>query len=206
MFEMIELHPLLFFPRQRILTQWIKIKSNTVFFQKACMSTIEPFFSPDYLNEATLYLLPTETTPLNSLYLCFRLPYFDVGPSNGTIYVKNHDLLDREVRSLFTATLQATDTSNKVGTTLLEITVTDINDNAPEFGRESYLQLVQEGKNFELQIQVTEREQWEKCQCLHLIDYYKPKSHRFYFNEYPNHNPNRQTPFAPEEFSSLTPS
>lgn len=99
----------------------------------------------------------SETIPLNSLYLCFRLLYFDVEPQTGTIYVKNTTLLDREVRSLYSATLQARDTDDKPGTTVLEITVTDINDHAPVINRDYYQEFVKEGGELELKIEVTGR-------------------------------------------------
>lgn len=92
---------------------------------------------------------------MTCLYLCFRLPYFDVQPRTGRVYVKNSTLLDREVRSLYSATLQASDTDNKPGSTVLEITVTDINDNAPIINRDSYREFVKEGENLELKIEVT---------------------------------------------------
>lgn len=91
------------------------------------------------------------------LYLCFSLPYFDVENRTGVVYVKNQTLLDREVRSLYTATLQASDTEGQPGTTLLEITVTDINDQHPVINRDSYVVFVKEGDNFELTIQVSVR-------------------------------------------------
>lgn len=100
----------------------------------------------------------TETTPLNSLYVCFRLVYFDVEPHSGTVYVKNSTLLDREVRSLYSATLEARDTDGKPGTTVLEITLTDINDQPPVINRDSYLAFVKEGGELELKIEVTVKE------------------------------------------------
>ena len=74
--------------------------------------------------------------------------------------MKNETLLDREVRSLYSATLQARDTGGKPGTTVLEITLTDINDQPPVFNRESYLEFVPEDGQFELKITVTIREQF----------------------------------------------
>lgn len=99
------------------------------------------------------------STPLSNLYLCFRLLYFDVEPYTGAVYVKNQTLLDREARSLYLVTLQAKDTDDKPGTTVLEITVTDINDQHPVINRDSYLAFVEEGGQFELKIEVTAREQ-----------------------------------------------
>ncbi|XP_078117590.1 cadherin-related family member 2 [Sander vitreus] len=84
------------------------------------------------------------------------LLYFDVEPQTGTIYVKNTTLLDREVRSLYSATLQARDTDDKPGTTVLEITVTDINDQAPVINRDYYQEFVKEGGELELKIEATD--------------------------------------------------
>lgn len=70
------------------------------------------------------------------------------------MYVTNSALIDREVSSLYSATLQARDTANKTGTTVLEIHLTDINDHAPFINRDSYMVFVEEGQEFELQIQV----------------------------------------------------
>lgn len=76
-------------------------------------------------------------------------------PKTGTVTVKSQALLDREARSLYSATLQATDSDGKPGTTVLEITVLDVNDNKPVPSRETYLEYVMEGQPFELKIEVT---------------------------------------------------
>ncbi|XP_063045944.1 cadherin-related family member 2 [Engraulis encrasicolus] len=82
------------------------------------------------------------------------LTYFDVVETTGEIKVKNGDLLDREGRNLFSATLQARDMANNIGSAILEITLTDINDNKPRMVREKYIEFVNEGDmNFQLQIQ-----------------------------------------------------
>lgn len=84
------------------------------------------------------------------------LPYFDVEPTTGVVYVKNGSLLDREVRSLYSVTLQARDTDNRTGSTVLEITVTDINDKPPVPNRDQYQERVPEGKNLNVQIEATD--------------------------------------------------
>ncbi|KAA8589119.1 hypothetical protein FQN60_010464 [Etheostoma spectabile] len=89
------------------------------------------------------------------------LLYFDVEPHTGTIFVKNSTLLDREVRSLYSATLQARDTDDKPGTTVLEITVTDINDHAPVINRDYYQEFVKEGGELELKIEATDADDSE---------------------------------------------
>ncbi|XP_053318654.1 cadherin-related family member 2 [Spea bombifrons] len=56
---------------------------------------------------------------------------FYVDPTSGLISVVNGTLLDRERRSVYYATLQAQDGGDAKGTTLLEITILDINDETP---------------------------------------------------------------------------
>lgn len=75
--------------------------------------------------------------------------YFDVEPTTGDVFVKNGSLLDREARALYSATLQARDSDGKPGSTVLEITVTDINDEKPIPNRQSYEVFVPEGGNLE---------------------------------------------------------
>ncbi|XP_059201472.1 cadherin-related family member 2 [Centropristis striata] len=82
--------------------------------------------------------------------------YFDVEKYTGSVYVKNETLLDREVRALYSATLEARDTDNKPGNTVLEITLTDINDQPPVINRESYQEFVKEGEELKLKIQATD--------------------------------------------------
>ncbi|XP_068449764.1 cadherin-related family member 2 [Clinocottus analis] len=82
--------------------------------------------------------------------------YFDVEPRTGAVFVKNATLLDREVRSLYSATLQARDTDNKPGSTELEITLIDINDKAPIINRDTYREFVKEGESLKLKIEATD--------------------------------------------------
>ncbi|XP_006884444.1 PREDICTED: cadherin-related family member 2 [Elephantulus edwardii] len=56
---------------------------------------------------------------------------FEVDPNNGTVTVKNSELLDREKQAVYYLTLQATDGGNLSDSTTLEIILTDINDNKP---------------------------------------------------------------------------
>ncbi|XP_063783982.1 cadherin-related family member 2 [Pseudophryne corroboree] len=60
------------------------------------------------------------------------LDSFQVNASSGEITVVNGEILDRERRSLYYATLRAQDGMNATGTTLLEIILLDINDWPPE--------------------------------------------------------------------------
>lgn len=68
--------------------------------------------------------------------------------------MRNSTLLDREVRSLHSVTLQARDSENKTGSTELEITVTDINDQYPVINRDAYQAFVKEGAKCTLKIEV----------------------------------------------------
>ncbi|XP_053734941.1 cadherin-related family member 2 [Synchiropus splendidus] len=113
------------------------------------------------------------------------LRYFDVMPSSGVVYVKNQTLLDREVRSLYSATLQARDTDGKLGTTTLDITLTDINDQSPVFNRDSYLVFVEEGQPFELKIEATDADEAEtvNTQIVYAI---VPSTYSSYFTINPN--------------------
>ncbi|KAI4819605.1 hypothetical protein KUCAC02_004845 [Chaenocephalus aceratus] len=56
-------------------------------------------------------------------------------------------------------TLQARDTDGKPGSTLLEITLTDINDHPPVMNRDSYQEFVKEGQQFGLKIQATDADE-----------------------------------------------
>ncbi|XP_036379638.1 cadherin-related family member 2-like [Megalops cyprinoides] len=82
------------------------------------------------------------------------LKYFDVHPKTGRIKVKDSGLLDREIRAVYSATLQATDNAKNVGTTVLEITLRDINDETPSMARDSYIDFVKEVSGAELQLQI----------------------------------------------------
>ncbi|XP_074530782.1 cadherin-related family member 2-like [Halichoeres trimaculatus] len=84
------------------------------------------------------------------------LMYFDVEQYAGVVRVKDKELLDREARSLHSTTLEARDTEGKPGTTVLEITVLDINDQRPVFNRPSYREFVTEGGKLELKIEATD--------------------------------------------------
>ncbi|XP_059918726.1 cadherin-related family member 2 isoform X3 [Gadus macrocephalus] len=84
------------------------------------------------------------------------LKYFNVTENTGEVYVTNSKLIDREVNSLYSATLQARDTNNLIGTTVLEISLTDINDKPPKINPNSYNVFVEEGKEFTLQIEATD--------------------------------------------------
>lgn len=82
------------------------------------------------------------------------LDIFAVNASSGEVLVRNGSLLDRETRSVYYATLQAVDGGGMTGSTYLEITLQDANDNAPVVSG-SYNVFVNEGQeNISVQIQV----------------------------------------------------
>uniref|UniRef100_A0A5F8GF29 Cadherin-related family member 2 n=1 Tax=Monodelphis domestica TaxID=13616 RepID=A0A5F8GF29_MONDO len=56
---------------------------------------------------------------------------FQVDPNTGEVTVKDGNQLDRELQSVYHLTLQATDGGNLTGSTILQIILLDINDNAP---------------------------------------------------------------------------
>ncbi|KAL6475987.1 hypothetical protein MHYP_G00144860 [Metynnis hypsauchen] len=100
----------------------------------------------------------TDADELDEGLLTYRLlpesilPYFDVYTDNGTIYVKNGNLLDRERTSSYSPTLQASDSGNNVGSTVLEITILDINDQTPQFYRD-YQVFIRENNVLMLQVE-----------------------------------------------------
>ncbi|XP_017751518.1 PREDICTED: cadherin-related family member 2 [Rhinopithecus bieti] len=56
---------------------------------------------------------------------------FQVDPVSGTVTVRNSELLDREIQAVYYLTLQTTDGGNLSSSTMLQIHLLDINDNAP---------------------------------------------------------------------------
>ncbi|XP_060621583.2 cadherin-related family member 2 isoform X1 [Anolis sagrei] len=86
------------------------------------------------------------------------LSTFTVNEISGTILVANGSKLDWGIRSVYYATLQATDGGNLTGTTQLEISVIDINNNAPVVTG-SYNVIVSEGQdNITVEIQATDKD------------------------------------------------
>ncbi|XP_054890595.1 cadherin-related family member 2 isoform X2 [Poeciliopsis prolifica] len=113
------------------------------------------------------------------------LQYFDVEQKTGKVYVKNQTVLDRELRSLYSATLQARDTDGKPGTAVLEITLTDINDQPPIINRETYQEFVDEGGKLEFRIEATDGD--EAGTVNSQIEFsIKPSTHSSSFSIDPN--------------------
>ncbi|XP_065590714.1 cadherin-related family member 2 [Cyrtonyx montezumae] len=83
---------------------------------------------------------------------------FMVNATSGAVLVRNGSLLDREMRSMYYANLQAKDGGNRVGITQLEITVLDENDNAPIIIG-SYFISVEEGQNVSTQIRAIDNDE-----------------------------------------------
>ncbi|NWS94927.1 CDHR2 protein, partial [Mionectes macconnelli] len=86
------------------------------------------------------------------------LEIFMVDNMTGALLVKDGNLLDRETRSVYYATLQARDGGGQVGTTVLEITLLDSNDMAPVIIG-SYFISVEEGQNISTQIQAIDNDE-----------------------------------------------
>ncbi|KAJ7411507.1 Cadherin-related family member 2 [Pitangus sulphuratus] len=86
------------------------------------------------------------------------LTIFTVDTMTGALLVKDGNLLDRETRSAYYATLQARDGGGQVGTTVLEITLLDSNDMAPVIIG-SYFISVEEGQNISTQIQAIDNDE-----------------------------------------------
>ncbi|XP_076842519.1 cadherin-related family member 2 [Brachyhypopomus gauderio] len=79
-------------------------------------------------------------------------PFFDVFTENGTIFVQNGNLLDWERRNSYSPTLQARDSAGNIGSTVLEISIIDINDQEPQFLRD-YKVFIEENKELQLQVE-----------------------------------------------------
>ncbi|XP_030314986.1 cadherin-related family member 2 isoform X1 [Calypte anna] len=106
-------------------------------------------YDPDsgLLGQITYQLLPENIRKI-----------FTVNNKTGAVLVQNGSLLDRETRSIYYANLQAKDGGNLVGTTVLDITVLDENDNAPIITG-SYFISVEEGQNVTTQIQAIDNDE-----------------------------------------------
>ncbi|XP_042309413.1 cadherin-related family member 2 isoform X2 [Sceloporus undulatus] len=86
------------------------------------------------------------------------LSTFTVNAASGTILVANGSKLDWGLRPVYYATLQATDGGDLSGSTQLEISVIDINNNAP-IVTGSYNVFVNEGQdNITVEIQATDKD------------------------------------------------
>lgn len=73
---------------------------------------------------------------------------------SGEVLVRNGSLLDREMRAVYYATLQATDGAHLTGSTLLEIALEDDNDNAPVVTGTYKVFVVEDQEDVSVQIQV----------------------------------------------------
>ncbi|XP_029956873.1 cadherin-related family member 2 [Salarias fasciatus] len=125
------------------------------------------FDVPEHSEDGTTVTTLTATDPdtMDAGKITYRLlpatilSIFDVEPHTGRIYVKSKALLDREIRSTHSMTLEARDTANQIGTAVLEITVTDINDQSPVMNRESYTEFVREGEQVNVRIEAMDSDE-----------------------------------------------
>ncbi|MCJ8739643.1 hypothetical protein PDJAM_G00049530 [Pangasius djambal] len=116
---------------------------------------------PEHCENGTILdtITATDEDALDNGLLTYRLfpenilPLFNVFTKNGTIYVENGEVLDRELRNTYSATLQARDSAGNVGTTVLEITIEDINDQTPQFLRNPYEGFFPENKVLEFKVE-----------------------------------------------------
>ncbi|XP_078413539.1 cadherin-related family member 2-like [Cetorhinus maximus] len=88
------------------------------------------------------------------------LQTFDVDPQLGTFFVKNKTFLDRERRQQLFVTLQARDGGGLVTNVQIEVSISDANDEAPVFQRNSYTGFIKENvvKNI-VQVQAFDKDQ-----------------------------------------------
>ncbi|KAM4819631.1 cadherin-related family member 2 [Thomomys bottae] len=105
---------------------------------------------------------------------------FKVNPENGTVTVRDGPKLDRESQAVYYLTLQATDGGDQFSTTILEIHLLDINDNAPEVTG-SYNIFVQEVTgNVSVTIQAHDKDQPDTNNSLLVYSLLPgPYSHNF---------------------------
>ncbi|CAL8305135.1 unnamed protein product [Arctogadus glacialis] len=138
----------------------LDVNDNSPTFKEVTYRLCVPEHSRVDTTVATI--LATDCDEVDKNKLTYRLlpqsilKYFNVTENTGEVYVTNSTLIDREVSSLYSATLQARDTNNLIGTTVLEISLTDINDKPPKINPNSYNVFVEEGKEFRLQIEATD--------------------------------------------------
>nr|XP_023966589.1 cadherin-related family member 2 [Chrysemys picta bellii] len=87
------------------------------------------------------------------------LHIFAVNASSGEVLVRNGSLLDRETRTPYSVTLQAVDGGNMTGSTFLEITLQDVNDNAPVISGSYNIFINEEQENISVQIQAFDNDE-----------------------------------------------
>ncbi|KAM9456719.1 cadherin-related family member 2 [Clarias gariepinus] len=118
-------------------------------------------FAPEHCENGLILetITATDADELDNDHLTYKLmpdsllEIFDVFPKNGTVYVKNGNKLDRERKNSYPATLQARDLAGNVGSTVLEITIKDINDEAPQFFRDKYEYFIRENEVLKAQVE-----------------------------------------------------
>ncbi|KAJ8015412.1 hypothetical protein DPEC_G00025850 [Dallia pectoralis] len=118
--------------------------------------------SPNGTTVATITATDPDTMDIDKLRYRLLpdniLKYFDVDSTTGRVFVVNSELIDREVLDLHSPTLEARDTDNNTGTTVLMIKLRDINDHKPVFRLEEYFKYISEGKPLSIQVQATDQD------------------------------------------------
>ncbi|XP_076993836.1 cadherin-related family member 2 isoform X2 [Tamandua tetradactyla] len=84
---------------------------------------------------------------------------FEVEPHTGTVRVKDSERLDRERQSMYQLTLQATDGGNLSDSTILQISVLDINDNPPVVSGSYNIFVQEEGGDVSVTIQAHDNDE-----------------------------------------------
>ncbi|XP_019361601.1 PREDICTED: cadherin-related family member 2 [Gavialis gangeticus] len=84
---------------------------------------------------------------------------FAVNAMSGEVLVRNGSLLDREMRAVYYATLQATDGAHLTGSTLLEIALEDDNDNDPVVTGTYKIFVVEDQEDVSVQIQAYDNDE-----------------------------------------------
>uniref|UniRef100_A0A4W5KAG6 Cadherin domain-containing protein n=1 Tax=Hucho hucho TaxID=62062 RepID=A0A4W5KAG6_9TELE len=139
------------------------LNDNSPTFPKETYNLKVDEHSPNGTTVATITATDPDTMDVDNIRYRLLpdsiLKYFDVNAMTGRIFVTNSKMIDREVVSLYSPTLQARDQANNTGTAVLEITLTDINDQTPQFNRESYIDYVVEGSELRIQVQATDRDE-----------------------------------------------
>ncbi|XP_021355742.1 cadherin-related tumor suppressor-like [Mizuhopecten yessoensis] len=97
---------------------------------------------------------------------------FSVKSDNGLGYVILNKQLDREVNASYSLEISVTDTANHTTSTVLNITVLDVNDNKPEFLEEMYNETVDEGPKSEhltVDTEATDRDEGPNAELVYSI-------------------------------------
>lgn len=139
---------------------------NTIKWENECIGRIEAYDSDVTEANSIIYYRLNEIETIkghrqrelyNSNYLNTHFNYVDldrnfyINKTTGDICVRNKKMIDREIRKkyefLITASNDADDTTSEIqleSSTILQINILDLNDNAPEFLQKNFIFYVSE--------------------------------------------------------------